>query len=230
MSGSLYRYLIYPLMVCIPNWSSLNRMGRSRLLKTSYVWLFAVPVLAQLLIKVGPDVAISAWGSQITLTLQLPFSWKMFFYSSVAFAIASLIYSVRCPAFVRDCDTFSDFTNQGKGSRQVLDAFASLTWERMGKRETIHHILELNEFINDFLTDGEESHTRDRKFPACMTRLRTERIDAVRLPDAFWYVWNQLDESRPTYRATCAIFFALGFVLITAVAIQNLIFVIRLTF
>ena len=99
----------------IPLWSSLNRVERSRILWSSYFWLILVPILAKLLIKVGPEIQIPIGKSVVTFNLDLPFSWKMFYFASVAFAVASFIYSVWCPEFVRRYSTFSDYTDDGKG-------------------------------------------------------------------------------------------------------------------
>ena len=106
-------------MTLLP-WSSLNYVGRTRALRTSYFWLLFVPLAAKALERFDAMVAIPFLGSKQMLTLSLPFSWQMFYFSSVAFAIATFIYTWKCPRIVRDYDRLSDFTEEGKGSRQIL--------------------------------------------------------------------------------------------------------------
>ena len=110
----------------LPKWSSLNRFGKSRLLRSSYVWLLVVPMLAKFLATIGPEIEIPLWESTITITIGLPFSWKMFYFSAVGFSLASLLYSTGCPYIIRDYERFSDFRDEGKGSTQLIGALLSL--------------------------------------------------------------------------------------------------------
>ena len=54
-----------------PRWSSLNQMGNSRILRSSYFWLFLVPLLAKILSQVGPNISISIFGASFILAVGL---------------------------------------------------------------------------------------------------------------------------------------------------------------
>ncbi len=128
----------------IPPWSQINRMGKSRLLRSSYIWLFAVPMLAKLLAKIGPEVTFSLWGNTFTIIWGLPFSWQMFYFSAVGFSIASYIYSSWCPPIIRDYERFSDFTDQGKGSNQLREDFNKYCdFQNSAFKRLDHHIKRL---------------------------------------------------------------------------------------
>src|SRR2546427_7666401 len=97
----------------IARWDSLSRVGQVQALKTSYFFFLVVPVLARLLSHVGKDHVISILGAQFHIHLDLPFSWKVFYFASVFFSLGALIYQIRCPAIIKDFRNFADFKAQG---------------------------------------------------------------------------------------------------------------------
>jgi hypothetical protein len=66
----------------VPSWSSMKRFGKSRLLQSSYIWLFFVPIVAKTLSQVSEYFHVSLFGNELTLVLKLPFSWETWFYAS----------------------------------------------------------------------------------------------------------------------------------------------------
>ncbi|MDB5339505.1 MAG: hypothetical protein JWN70_5124 [Planctomycetaceae bacterium] len=97
------------------------------------------------------------------------------------------------------------------------------------------HLMILNEFINLFTTESVVadhpdliSTTTDRSFPKCNQVLAYGTIRDEKLAEAFWHVWNELNESCPATRTFCAFFYLLGSLFVLWVAFQNLLFVILL--
>lgn len=199
----------------VPLWSSLNRVGRSRVLRSSYFWLFAVPLCAHLLAKTGSQINIPLWKSTLTITLGLPFSWKMFYFSSVAFAAASFLYSTQCPSLVRDYDRFSDFADQGKGARHIVQELVVI---RSKFSSTDVHFRKW--FIDRFaLEPGAVGND--------LQRMLDMDIPKHKLADAFWWVREHADQTKPMVRATCSFCYVIGFVLIFLVLCQNFYYVCR---
>lgn len=95
-------------------WGNLNKIGQSRALKTSYFWMLIVPVAAKSLARLPDEIELQIWGQMLEINIGLPFSWKMFYFSSVAFSVASLLYSWRCPPIVRKFNTFTEFVEEGR--------------------------------------------------------------------------------------------------------------------
>jgi len=217
--------------VISPSWSSLNRFGQSRILRSSYFWLAAVPLCAKILLKVGNEHSITVLGSTFTITLGLPFSWKFFFYSSVVFSIASFLYSLSCPPIVRDYQRFSDFIGEGKDGRQIQEAFGDLLTGALRDKKT-----ELLRFIDTYIQpiergeettvdiESERSDSALGQFYRVM--LLSLEIPKKNLSGTFWYVRNLADMSAPTWRWLCAIFYMIGFVLLLVVFIQNFFYVV----
>ena len=57
-------------------------------------------------------------------------SWKLFYFSSVSFAIAGLTYFLQCPEIVRDHDSAAHFVAAGKGPAQIRDYFSQYWWAK----------------------------------------------------------------------------------------------------
>lgn len=113
----------------IPTWTHLNSLGRNKILKSSYVWIVVVPVVAKLFSVLEETLTFTILNAEITLKFALPFSWQMLYLSAVFFGIGSLIYSRFCPEIVAKYDSLSDFTAEGKGIKQLRESFLKVTPE-----------------------------------------------------------------------------------------------------
>ena len=185
-------------MHVLPRWSQLNALGESRVLRSSYIWLVLVPVAAKL-IAVLPE-EFDAFGASIRMDFELPFSWTLFYFSSVAFAAASLLYAMRCPSVVKFHRHAADFAAKGK-SFDHLVAFASELGAPLREK--------LIKRIN-----SDRIHARPEATPTVIYKL-------------FWTVHAKADSRRMQPRALCCGLYVLGFVLIGVVMVQNLLYVIE---
>lgn len=214
-----------------PRWTRLTEMGNSRILRSSYLWFFLVPPLANLLSKLGAAHTISLFGATWTLHLGLPFSWKVFYFAAAAFAVATTIFFLRCPEIVRRYRNFSEFTAEGKGARQVRDYFLDFLARR--RLDSIACLL-----VTGYLTDFTEEHegflapsSQEVDGKGDLMGLVIEatlRRDMV--ADAFWYVRSIADRANPFSAILCGMFFLVGFLLVAVVLCQNFIYVWNLTF
>ena len=209
----------------VPRWSDINRLGRSRTVRSAYIWLFLVPLAARALVGLSTELAIPLWGQTIRIALKLPFSWKVFYYSAAAFASATFIYSLRCPGIVARYDKFSDFAGEGRGGRQIVREFLLLLF-----RPSVH-AFEQERRIDHFATTFRTSVPRNLQYPEGTTSaIDRDLVFEIELPDsrlsdAFWYVRDYADSLRPNARLACSILYTIGFILIGVVIVQNFAFV-----
>jgi hypothetical protein len=112
-------------------WSDLRSLGNSKTIKSSYIWTFIVPVLAKLLAKIGPEVQLELLGYKWDFTFALPFSWEMFYFGAVAFAVASVIYRIGCPDLIRNYRNYEEYRASGNEDFFLLGRF--LASEGIGK-------------------------------------------------------------------------------------------------
>ena len=109
----------------IPVWSSLAKLGNSKIIKSSYFWIFFVPIMAKLLESAPNTICIGTIENCLRITLALPFSWVAFYFSSLFFGIALLIYYWKCPIILRNVDSWSVFTKKGLTIEWLLSQFAN---------------------------------------------------------------------------------------------------------
>lgn len=93
-------------------WSKLRAWGRSRLIRTSYLWMVLVPVLARLLQPIAGDHRITALGKSWELHIGLPFTWMVFYAAAISFAVGQFIYAFSAPALVSDYENVADFVGK----------------------------------------------------------------------------------------------------------------------
>ena len=227
--ASAIREFFYRLL---PRWSALRQTGESKILRTSYFWLFAVPLLAKLLAFTEPHIVQLPKGFQIHLGL--PFSWKFFYFSAVAFSLGSLLYSLGCPRIVRNYKGYSEWAEQGRGDRQIVRELFLLIFRPTVSANRQQAILE--HFADTVSADVPRRN--ELAFPegtAVLGEIDLQRLFEVRIPDkdlstAFWYLRDYADEIRPLARLACALLFGAGFMLLAVVVAQNFTYVWRYAF
>ncbi len=106
-------------------WETLNSLGKSRILRTSYIWLLVVPVAAKVLSSVNSPIKLTGIGEGLRFNLELPFTWKLFYLSSIAISFAGIIYTLKCPLLVRKFNTFNDFKIEGR-NLDYLKSYAKI--------------------------------------------------------------------------------------------------------
>lgn len=84
-----------------------------------YFWAIFVPITAKLLALVETPLPINLLGAHLQLQLSLPFSWIAFFFASVFFSIALLIFQLFAPAIVKDHPSYFHFQSDGKSRYQL---------------------------------------------------------------------------------------------------------------
>lgn len=65
------------------NWSTLKAIQNNKIVKSTYIWLFIVPLLAKILSKIDANLYLDIAGKVYEIDLALPFSWKLFFLSAL---------------------------------------------------------------------------------------------------------------------------------------------------
>jgi hypothetical protein len=129
-----------------PRWSDLSRIGESTIARSAYFWLAVVPLAAIAFSKVERIAHVEMFNHKWQITLELPFSWKMLFWASLAASIANLIYQFRCPRIIRRFPTFKAFVDDSNSGRLLTEELLeSLTYHREPRQP--HHWKILIEFI-----------------------------------------------------------------------------------
>ncbi len=97
------------LLNVTPTWDKLRGLGRNRVIRSSYFWFVVVPIAANLMQPVPPELSVSLFGAHFSIATTLPFSWKLLFFAALFFALASLLFSWRCPTIINRYESYRGF-------------------------------------------------------------------------------------------------------------------------
>ena len=184
----------------IPDWQKLKSLGANRIVRSSYVWFAIVPLAA----KAVHLPAVNAWIGQV----HLPFSWQCFFFAALSFALGTFIHDLRSPWCIREFRTPAEFMASGFNESRLLGEFdqirRDLPQAGFAEQDAANFQTLLEAAARDVLPD------RDRA-----------RNDAFQALCAF------ARHIRPRARVAVSAFYAVGFLLLIVVAVQNVISVCR---
>lgn len=212
----------------LPPWSSFNSLGRSRVVKSSYLWVALVPVLAKMLSAINRDFRLTIFSPKIHIVLGVPFTWELLYYSAVLFALATLGYTVACPEIVKKYDKYSDFEVEGKGSEQLVAYALGVTGDRTRRIGRFRIAdLQLLRFVRDYcgrrqLDPDNLAQLEDSKEFFMADRMNVERPSTNA---AFWFIRSQADRYATLPRAVVGVLYGAGFTFFAWVMIQNFWFV-----
>jgi len=194
-------------------WVVLRQIGNSKFINSMYIWIFIVPVVAKLFEHLGEDILnFVVFQQQISFSPNLPFSWKVFYFSAMAFAISNLIVKIRCPKIIKDHLSFQSYKDEGKTLKQ-LGPYCDETGFNWGvlAGEVDKQIPRLQ--VGKSEGDGGIADN----YPSLSTE------DPVHY---FWPIFEHANILHPIYRFLCTFLYGIGFILFGLVVIQNTLFVI----
>ena len=187
----------------VPTWRRLRRYGSSRFIRSSYLWVVAVPITAKLVPQL--EAMLSIVGSEITLSL--PFSWQMFYFGSVFFAISSFIYSMKCPHLIQNYRTPNDYWKDGHGLRE-LDAYAEETFAALDESIREKIITEYKEVKATLIGNVVSDTEGDRN-------------------SRFLYIQENTQYKRNLSRCLCSAGYLIGSLFFLFVLFRNFIYVFK---
>lgn len=207
------------------SWIGLSRLGQNKILKTSYAWIVLVPIAAKLL-SAMPEVI---WFGDLIISVGLPFSWKAFYFSAVFFGIATALYSIRCPALIKDFKNWTDYEARGLSGQQLRMYISH--WLKNGgdfyseDNYKTDSVSELEAFAEQYCE--ESLHSTDMAPWQVAEKIQ---IDPIRSADAFWEIRRLMDLDKPLSRGFTFACYLFGFALLALVLLSNFFYVFKLTF
>lgn len=258
LSQMLHQAAIYSLMTMwlllfdySPPWSGLRRISRLSWVKSSYVWFLIVPAAAYLLKDIGPSIAFSLGTSVYEIPVGLPFSWKLFYFGAVCFAIGALIYNWGCPPLIRDYDGFNQYADEGRGMEYITNELLALKvsrWDLEGPtilaKASERAIRQIAEYLFLFTDAPKVDWPNAKSLEPLIGKLvspyrswydpNSQAGDPVRYrdgvePDAFWFVRWRSECTKEIARWMAYRLYAIGLILHLVVASQGFYYVWQVT-
>ena len=110
-------------------WSALKKTESNRIVRSMYLWLILVPIIAKLMSKFNGPLNLTFSGNIYQFDISLPFTWGIFFFSALSFTFANIVFIIFAPSIIKDNDDYSDFESAGKDKRH-LEKYYSLKMKR----------------------------------------------------------------------------------------------------
>lgn len=221
------------------NWKVISVFGKNKIINRSFLYLFIVPVFAKILSKVQSPLSLNFGGSKIEVVLDLPFSWKLFFFSALFFTLAAILYHFISPTIIKDNNSFGDFLNDKKNFTHLYRYMEELgiTDEWIKKVGVETGLYKSINFVDKIYSSFDYYKTGWRRKSA-LTKIEihyyisewmtnTGSMKEQRVEDAFWLLFRQSNKSRKIWLIFTSLMYLAGFILISIVLIQSIIEVIK---
>ncbi len=200
------------------SWTSLRVYGSSSIVKSSYVWFIAIPMIARLYSTCNEENNSGKWYCERIIEFDLPFNWKMAFYGAVLFAIATFIYQIFCPHIIKNYKSYEEFSKSGRGVGYLI---WSLTVRYGGSLQSLS-----SRRINDLTSlglnfGGKPGKLLNRKVHYEVIA-QNQDVAPKQTPILFWYVCEHLDFHLYKIRSVVLCLYVLGTILFGIIIIENL--------
>jgi len=130
-------------------WQVYKDFFQITIFKYLVTWFSIVPLIALLLSDLPSVFKIDFFHTEIeySFNLELPFSWKMLWSSSLCFVIAFLLYLFRCPKFIKKYNSYKDYLIMQHDPRWIIYESRNIFINRMNISKFFERISSKN-YIN----------------------------------------------------------------------------------
>jgi hypothetical protein len=238
-------------------WSKLRALGHNSIIKSSYIWLIIVPLAAKIFSALPETHTFRIFEANIIIHFRLPFSWVVFYFMALFFAIGQLIYSLKCPEILKNYANFSDYKKSGAGVLLILKYL-----EEYVIASTKNKLSSLKNELDDFLKripSSSDSYIKEKLMQKMRMIIEKDEHECEQnnnfsnnetveistfdlyknhsyesyekyLNEWFYIISNAYEQVNHNWLKTSIICFGLGFFFFTIIVIQNLWFVLKAIF
>ena len=238
------------------NWRTLEKLLNSQYIRSVSFWLVLLPIAAKIVSELPESVELSPFGSEppITLTLTLPFSWYIFYFSALLFFAARVLFLVFCPKFLLSFSSAGDAMTKGVTVQAItndtrdflVSYFKRKTSATMKESSALSRILSQYRLADEFsMVAGRHPEPIGldiaTSFKLLIVAESVEDSSRYVLGDRnngptiekmqffkhiFWDLERFQSISFPIVRLLCTILIILAFLLLAKVFLQTILFVI----
>ena len=222
-------------------WSSLRALGTNRVVKSAYIWLVLVPIAGKFLSAVNDVADFQIFGTQVSVHLSLPFSWKIFFFGALAFTLGNAIWQFCCPEIVRKYSSYSDFITQGRTVLDIKHYFLETMFHFIEPGRPPFKEMQVQEHLKAFLKAATGKRfsmlsEKDLEFFIQPSEIPTQNVDRIlgyevekhKESDLFHSVVERSQNLRFFWLRTCTTCYVIGFLLLGINFCQSIWTVIRI--
>lgn len=214
----------------IPTWQTLESIGNNKLIKSTYIWIVIIPILAKLLEKIPMNSEIIFGNIHISLTL--PFSWQLLYFSALIFAIATALFSLFCPPLISKFSDIQEYKKKGLDKEQLITYFSAWLRKNHSTHDSNGKEMKKESFYNLFckkytvnLDTDKIAILKKNKTPI-HKKIKHYEIKDDEFLNAFWFLRNAMVNDSLSLRVTISIFYFIGFLILFKLLTDNILAVI----
>ncbi|TXY08862.1 hypothetical protein [Vibrio mimicus] len=198
-------------------WSVLSGLGKSKFIRSFNLWFIAIPIVAKFLESFPESTAFVLLKEELGFTWALPFSWKALYFAALFFTLANIIYTIFCPAIIKNYDSFTDFMHKDGSSEAIKHLFEPL----LNKSKSGYAQMLAKNFRDHVpMTNSSTVSNSHREM------IDEGRVISDSLSEAFSNVKGAYEHETPIIQYICVLFYALGFIILIGLLVMNITFVI----
>lgn len=196
------------------DWRSAGSISNAKIIASTSVWIFIVPMLLKIIDVVNNDLSQSLF-----ILSRVPDSFIALYLSGVAFFLGSIVYYLSAPRIILDYKSFSEYQNKGAGAYS-LDEYVSDLSERDSK--------ELRAKLVENVEEASASDI-DNSMVSCIN-IGVDKLvfnySSSDLKGVFWVVYHYFLGKSKVFCFFSLLFHILGFVGLSYLFFYNLAIVL----
>lgn len=192
-------------------WDTIRNFGEAKVLRTSFLFLFLVPVIARLLANVPDEVIVPLFNKSITIPLDLPFSWFVLFLSACFASIGNIIYAILCPELIKQYKDFPAYIADERDGTHLLPYLKKISFQSASS-ETSEHVEAVRRLYNNspISSDDVADHLQGKR---------------TLNPRTFYFMRDSVNLAQPLVRLGASVSYFFAFICLGVIAVQNIYFV-----
>lgn len=214
------------------HWQWYREFFSVAILRYFVVWFSIVPVALHVLQSVPSVIHVGSWSLDIRPSL--PFSWTILWFASLAYTVALVIFTARCPDFIKRNPTFTHYRAFGHSPRWLVWlAFDVLKvggspWEKLFGRLHAKGYLDVVKRTDELPTEPEVlergtvlSFVKDGiQYEFVMPRGSSDETELAER-EIFWEIFGAHSGGQPRWRAAIIALLIVALILFGIVLLQH---------
>lgn len=208
-------------------WSYSRSLAESKVVKSSYVWLFIVPIAARMMSSLDNIIDLTIFGGSIQIATTLPFSWQLLFMAACFFTVANIIYSLFCPEIFKEYRSYSEFRDDSKTLLQIHSAMKNMVWSNKKPGVKPEYIKYLSSYFKYYCASPNmEEGDLDEKGIALFDNMELANKTNIS-NNAFYFSQALANKHNQPAVISAVLCYGIGLLFVGIIALQNIVYVIQ---
>jgi len=109
-----------PKNIFAPHWQEFDKLFSLTVLKILVLWFAVFPIIAKLFEELGGEITFFSGEISFTFSLGIPFRLEILWVSSLTYFLAYVFYHFRCPKFIKDYPSYTNYEALNHSPRWVV--------------------------------------------------------------------------------------------------------------